>query len=49
MAWCGWLLLLIIILLTIVISRIRDSCRSRGTYRSALNESGQSSRVEFIS
>ncbi|CAF1001650.1 unnamed protein product [Adineta steineri] len=41
------LLLLVIILLTIVISRIRESRRSRGTYRPALNENGQSSRVEF--
>ncbi|UJR09595.1 hypothetical protein I4U23_013830 [Adineta vaga] len=41
------LLLLIIILLSVVISRIRESRRSRGTYRPALNENGQSSRVEF--
>jgi len=41
------ILLLIIILLSILISRIRESRRSRGTYRPALNENGQSSRVEF--
>jgi hypothetical protein len=41
------LLLLVIILLTVVIGRIRESRRSRGTYRPALNENGQSSRVEF--
>ncbi|CAF5016122.1 unnamed protein product, partial [Rotaria sp. Silwood1] len=41
------LLLLVIILLTVMISRIRESRRSRGTYRPALNENGQSSRVEF--
>ncbi|CAF1175880.1 unnamed protein product [Rotaria sordida] len=41
------LLLLVIILLTVIISRIRESRRSRGTYRPALNENGQSSRVEF--
>lgn len=41
------LLLLIIILLSVVISRIRESRRSRGTYRPALNENGQTSRVEF--
>ena len=41
------LLLLVIILLTIVIGRIRESRRSQGTYRPALNENGQSSRVEF--
>ncbi|CAF2665722.1 unnamed protein product [Rotaria sp. Silwood2] len=41
------LLLLVIILLTVIISRIRESRRSRGTYRPALNENGQSSRIEF--
>jgi uncharacterized membrane protein len=41
------LLLLFIILLSIVVGRIRESRRSRGTYRPALNENGQSSRVEF--
>ena len=41
------LLLLTIILLSVVISRIRESRRSRGTYRPALNENGQTSRVEF--
>lgn len=41
------ILLLIIILLSIVIGRVRESRRSRGTYRPALNENGQTSRVEF--
>ncbi|CAF2149828.1 unnamed protein product [Rotaria magnacalcarata] len=41
------LLLLVIILFTVIIGRIRESRRSRGTYRPALNENGQSSRVEF--
>ena len=41
------LLLLVILLLTIIIGRIRENRRSRGTYRPALNENGQSSRIEF--
>ncbi len=41
------LLLMIIILLTIVIGRIRQNRRLQGTYRPAINENGQSSRMEF--
>ncbi|CAF3641598.1 unnamed protein product [Rotaria sordida] len=41
------LLLMIIILLIIIIGRIRENRRLQGTYRPALNENGQSSRVEF--
>jgi hypothetical protein len=41
------LLLIVIILLTVVMGRVRENRRSQGTYRPALNEHGQSSRVEF--
>lgn len=40
-------LLLLIILITIVLSRIREHRRLRGTYQPSLNENGQPSRVEF--
>ncbi|CAF3534312.1 unnamed protein product [Adineta steineri] len=40
-------LLMIIILLTVVMGRIRKNRRLRGTYRPAINENGQSSRMEF--
>ena len=38
---------MIIILLTVTIGRIRDNRRLQGTYRPAINENSQSSRVEF--
>ncbi len=41
------LFLMIIILLTVIIARIRANRRLQGTYRPALNENGQNSRVEF--
>ncbi|UJR36501.1 hypothetical protein I4U23_029222 [Adineta vaga] len=41
------LLLMIIILLTVVAGRIRESRRLRGTYHPAINENGQTSRMEF--
>jgi len=38
---------MIIILLTVIVRRIRENRRLQGTYRPALNENGQNSRVEF--
>ncbi|CAF3431133.1 unnamed protein product [Rotaria socialis] len=41
------LLLMIITLFTIAVGRVKESRRLQGTYRPALNEHGQTSRVEF--
>jgi hypothetical protein len=41
------LFLMILILLIVIIARIRENRRLQGTYRPALNENGQNSRVEF--
>ncbi|CAF3833457.1 unnamed protein product [Rotaria magnacalcarata] len=41
------LLLMIITLFTIAVGRVKENRRLQGTYRPALNEHGQTSRVEF--